>query len=120
MHFKLKVIRGKPKGHFLEFPPGEFMFGRGPECAIRPNSDLVSRQHCVLQITESEAKVRDLGSINGTLVNGQVVVGELKLEEGDTLELGPMVFQIQMESDPPAGDGSQLDTLRNQDQTKGP
>ena len=53
MQVRMKVIRGKPKGHFLMFPPGEFMFGRGPECDIRPNSDLVSRQHCILQITEA-------------------------------------------------------------------
>jgi pSer/pThr/pTyr-binding forkhead associated (FHA) protein len=98
----MKVIHGKPKGHYLLFPPGEFVFGRGPECNIRPNSDLISRQHCLLHITEDDVKVRDLGSMNGTLVNGQLVVGERKLDHGDTLQLGPLVLQVILgpETDP--------------------
>jgi pSer/pThr/pTyr-binding forkhead associated (FHA) protein len=106
MQLRMKVIRGKPKGHFLLFPPGEFLFGRGPECNVRPNSDLISRQHCMLQITEDDVKVRDLGSMNGTLVNGQLVVGERKLCNGDTLQLGPLVLQVVLGPET----GEELDT----------
>ena len=49
MDVQLLVIQGRPRGKSLHFPPGEFLLGRGPECHIRPNSDLVSRQHCLLR-----------------------------------------------------------------------
>ena len=94
MNLRLKVVKGKPRGHCLVFPNGEFMFGRGPECDVRPNSDLVSRQHCLLQITDDGALIRDLGSRNGTLINGQLVVGEHRLSHGDTLQLGPLVLEV--------------------------
>jgi len=98
MHVRLKVVKGKPQGHFIKFPNGEFMFGRGPECDIRPNSDLISRQHCLLRISDTSAIIRDLGSRNGTLVNGQLVLGERILENGDSLQLGPLVLEVIMEA----------------------
>ena len=95
MDVQLKVLHGKPHGHCLRFGPGEFVFGRGPECHVRPNSELVSRQHCMLKVQRDGAlSVRDLGSANGTLVNGARVVGELPLQNGDTLQLGPVVLQV--------------------------
>jgi pSer/pThr/pTyr-binding forkhead associated (FHA) protein len=98
MQFRLKVVKGKPRGHCLSFPAGEFMFGRGPECDVRPNSDLVSRQHCLVQITDDRAVIRDLGSRNGTLVNGQLVVGERELVNGDTIQIGPLVLEVIVEA----------------------
>ncbi len=97
MHLRIKVIQGKPQGHCLTFHNGEVLFGRGPECDVRPNSDLISRQHCLLKITDDSAKVRDLGSRNGTLVNGQLLRTERQLAHGDKLHLGSFVLQIFME-----------------------
>jgi predicted component of type VI protein secretion system len=97
MQFKLLVIRGEPRGKYLVFPVGEFMIGRGSECHIRPNSDWVSRQHCLLRITRSTAHLRDLGSTNGTLLNGVRVVGESRLCDGDKLQVGPLVFEARLE-----------------------
>src|SRR5882672_1420720 len=112
MQLRLKVVKGKPQGHCLSFPNGEFMFGRGPECDVRPNSDLVSRQHCLLHITNHAALIRDLGSRNGTLVNGELVVGERMLIIGDTLQIGPLTLQI-LDIDPTLTSGSVQDTLVN-------
>ena len=94
MQMHLKVVKGNPKGHCLSFPAGEFIFGRGPECDVQPNSALVSRQHCLLQITDKNALIRDLSSRNGTLVNGQLVIGDQTLAHGDTLQLGPLVLEV--------------------------
>ena len=118
MQLRLKVVKGRPRGHCLRFPIGEFMFGRGPECEIRPNSDLVSRQHCLLQITEDYALIRDLGSCNGTLVNGQLVVGEHRLCHGDTLQIGPLVLEVLLDAEPVNLDKSINDTtLMDQNET---
>lgn len=99
MKIKMRVLRGKPLGHAIQFPEGEFVFGRGPECHVRPNSELVSRQHCLLRVSDKGVQVRDLGSSNGTLVNGSRVVEETYLRNGDVLQLGPLAFQLVLEED---------------------
>ena len=116
MQLRMKVVKGKPRGHCLLFPNGEFMFGRGPECDIRPNSDLVSRQHCLLRITENGVQIRDLGSVNGTLVNGTLVVGDRTLDHGDRLQLGPLVLQVMLDGE--AAVVSAGDTVRAYDETQ--
>jgi pSer/pThr/pTyr-binding forkhead associated (FHA) protein len=118
MKLRMKVVKGKPQGHCLTFPNGEFMFGRGPECDIRPNSDLVSRQHCILQITDETALIRDLGSRNGTLVNGQIVLGEFRLSHGDTLQLGPLVLEVIFDTETGTSEKPTHDTaVMSQDET---
>jgi pSer/pThr/pTyr-binding forkhead associated (FHA) protein len=97
MSIKLLVVHGSPQGKSLRFPHGEYVIGRGAECHVRPNSDWVSRQHCMLRVTPEAAVIRDLGSRNGTLVNGQRVVGEQQLSHGDHLQVGPVVFEVQVE-----------------------
>jgi len=99
------VVQGKARGQYLRFPRGEFMFGRGPECHVRPNSEWVSRQHCLLRVTDECALIRDLGSTNGTVVNGARVVGERRLEAGDQLQLGPLVLEVVLR------DGAALESL---------
>ncbi len=94
MLFKLIVIHGQPQGKSLVFPRGEFVIGRGEECHIRPNSYWVSRQHCILRVGVDSAHLRDLGSANGTLVNGLRLIGERKLAHGDQVQIGPLVFEV--------------------------
>ena len=96
MNVNLVVIRGKPQGKALGFPCGEFVFGRGGECHIRPNSSWVSRQHCMLRVTETAVQLRDLGSTNGTLINGKRLVGEQMLANGDQIQIGPLVFELRL------------------------
>jgi pSer/pThr/pTyr-binding forkhead associated (FHA) protein len=126
MTLKLLVIQGRPSGKNLVFPSGDYFIGRGPECHVRPESDWVSRQHCMLRVTGEGAFVRDLGSRNGTLVNGSLVLGERLLDEGDHLQVGPLVFEVHLEEEvvekPPslaeAGAvtlGSALETKRDKD-----
>jgi pSer/pThr/pTyr-binding forkhead associated (FHA) protein len=102
MNVKLLVVLGRPQGKSFLFPPGEFLFGRGSECHIQPNSEWVSRQHCLLRVTPEDVWVRDLGSRNGTLVNGVRVVGERPLGHGDHLQVGPLVFEIHLDETAPA------------------
>jgi pSer/pThr/pTyr-binding forkhead associated (FHA) protein len=98
MQLHMKVVKGKPRGHCLTFPSGKFMFGRGPECDVRPNSDLISRQHCLLHVGDETASLRDLGSRNGTLVNGQLLLGERVLVHGDAIQLGPLVLEVLLDA----------------------
>lgn len=100
MDVKFLVVQGKARGQHLLFPDGEFLFGRGPECHVRPDSEWVSRQHCLLHIKGDDISLRDLGSTNGTLVNGVRVVGSRDLHIGDQVQIGPLVFQVAVDGLP--------------------
>jgi pSer/pThr/pTyr-binding forkhead associated (FHA) protein len=110
MNLKLLVVHGRPQGKSFLFPPGEYYFGRGAECHIQPNSELVSRQHCLLRVTAEHISVRDLGSRNGTLVNGKRVMEERPLVHGDQLQVGPLVFEIHVDESVPLSSPSLPET----------
>ncbi len=95
MNLKLLIIQGKPAGKHLALTRDKYYIGRGPECDIRLDSELVSRQHCLLRVTDEAIILRDLASRNGTLVNGKLVEGELALESGDQVQIGTLVLQVE-------------------------
>jgi pSer/pThr/pTyr-binding forkhead associated (FHA) protein len=103
MIVKLRVVQGKPQGRIITVHRGELVIGRGEECHLRPNSSLVSRQHCLLRVTENAVSLQDMGSANGTLVNGRRVLGKRPLIHGDKIQIGPLVFQICVEEAAPTG-----------------
>ena len=94
MRITMLVVQGRPKGKCLNFSTGEFVFGRGDECHVRPNSPWVSRQHCLLRITGNSVLIQDLGSTNGSLVNGQLITAETELKQDDRIQVGPLVLQL--------------------------
>jgi pSer/pThr/pTyr-binding forkhead associated (FHA) protein len=49
----------------------EFLIGRGTDCDLRLQDAAISRHHCLIRLRGNEATIADLGSINGTFVNGQ-------------------------------------------------
>jgi predicted component of type VI protein secretion system len=97
MTIKLRIVQGRPAGKSMLFPRGEYVFGRGTECHVRPNSDWVSRQHCLLRVTAEGVFLRDLGSRNGTLINGTRLLDERRLCHGDQVQIGPLVFEALLE-----------------------
>lgn len=113
MDVQLKVVQGKPHGHFIRFPQGEYVFGRGPECYIRPNSEWVSRQHCMLRVDKQGVWLRDLGSTNGTLVNGKLIKADIPLHHGDRLQLGPLVLELIVAAEGTLSDGAEGNTLND-------
>jgi pSer/pThr/pTyr-binding forkhead associated (FHA) protein len=106
MNVKLLVVQGRPAGKVIRFGPGDYFLGRGDECHLRFNSDWVSRQHCLLRVEAATALLRDLGSRNGTLVNGVLLANEQTLAQGDQIQIGPVVFQISFEEEAGAAGGS--------------
>ena len=91
---KLKVLHGKNAGHEIRLKGSKFIIGRGEECQLRPKSDAISRQHCEFEIDGSQVAVKDLGSKNGTLVNGTRIEGSQSLNEGDEIQIGKLAFSI--------------------------
>lgn len=86
----LVVIAGPRLGEIYPIE-GEILIGRDPEAAVRLTDDeSVSRRHAKVRATESGAHLADLGSSNGTFVDGEKV-GELVLEEGAKIRVGQTV-----------------------------
>ena len=96
MDVKLVVLGGKHPGQEIAVPGPEFLVGRAPECKLRPNSDMVSRRHCMISIVEGRATIRDLGSRNGTFVNDQKIAGEHELRTGEKIKVGPLEFEVHL------------------------
>jgi adenylate cyclase len=62
--------------------------GRHPNNTIQLLDKIVSKEHCILEQREGHFILRDLGSLNGTYVNGDRVRGETALRHGDEIALG--------------------------------
>lgn len=62
--------------------------GRHPNNTIQLLDRVVSKEHCTIEARGGRYVLRDLGSLNGTYVNGQRVVGEQVLNDGDEVALG--------------------------------
>ncbi|MDX1568887.1 MAG: FHA domain-containing protein [Xanthomonadales bacterium] len=90
------VLRGVSGGTFGKHFPirGTTIIGRHSECDVCLASEEISRKHAKLVITPDGLYVEDLGSANGTFVNGQQVRRE-KIEPGDELKLDTVRFLIQ-------------------------
>jgi predicted component of type VI protein secretion system len=75
------------------------VLGRKSECGLRiPTAD-VSRRHCEVAVAGEKVVVRDLGSANGTYVNGQRVA-EADISPGDEIRVGPATFTVRINGKP--------------------
>ena len=83
----LFVIQGRDQGTRFQFDDAVVMIGRGASNAVQLHDTEVSREHAELRRDGDAFIVRDLGSSNGTYVNGRQVK-EQELASGDQLQLG--------------------------------
>jgi pSer/pThr/pTyr-binding forkhead associated (FHA) protein len=100
MQVRLKVMQGSSTGKEVKIPSPKCVIGREEGCHLRPQTDAVSRRHCVIITTENEVVVRDLNSRNGTFVNDERVAEEAVLLHGDVLRVGPLQFEMVIEQTP--------------------
>jgi FHA domain len=93
MSAKLLVIAGPNRGatYFLE--DGENSFGRGADNTVVLASTQVSKKHFAIVVNSHRAEVKDLGSSNGTFVNGVLSKKKL-LQNRDRISAGPFVMEI--------------------------
>jgi hypothetical protein len=90
----LRFISGKYQGG--EYPiggTGDLVIGRASDLDMVLIEDMVSRKHATLHIAGSELTISDLGSTNGTFVNGEKVK-TAKLKEGDRILIGTSILKL--------------------------
>jgi DNA-binding winged helix-turn-helix (wHTH) protein len=71
---------------------GETLVGRDPGCTLTIPSGLVSREHARIVVDGERVTLLDLGSKNGTLVDGRRAAGEVPLADGDEVRIGPALL----------------------------
>lgn len=97
---RLTVISGPASGATYPLDTGDFSIGRENSNTLCLSDGLVSRQHCVVESRNRKFILRDLGSTNGSFVNG-LAIQEKALRHGDRITIGnsSLVF-ILNEEDP--------------------
>ncbi len=88
----LIVIFGAQIGKCYRIGNGDHIIGRSPSADIQIDQDSVSRQHAKLRFDGEQLTVQDLGSTNGTFINGDRVASG-RLEVDDRLHIGETIFK---------------------------
>lgn len=87
----LEAAEGQPARR-ITIGPAPLTIGRGAQCGLMLPSGDVSRNHCVITLDGEAAIISDLGSTNGTIVDGERAGGTVRLTPGARLTLGPFTL----------------------------
>jgi transcriptional regulator with GAF, ATPase, and Fis domain len=94
--FSCTVVSGPERGQSFALDataPFRTLIGTSPACGIRLSDAKVSRRHAALELTSGELRLRDLGSTNGTRLQGVSII-EALLQGGEQIEIGGTVLRI--------------------------
>lgn len=92
--YALRFISGKYQGGEFPLPEnGEVVVGRSGELDMVLVEDMVSRRHAKITVTNGQIFIQDLGSTNGSFVNGERIKRS-KLSEGDRVLIGTSIIKV--------------------------
>lgn len=89
----IKILKGPNAGQIIKLHKGEQKIGRAETCVVQLQSPGISKEHASLTVTDADIMVQDLGSRNGTFVNG-VKVRARPLKLGDRLSFHNIILEI--------------------------
>lgn len=96
MEVRLRITHGRT--NVKEIVLGrETLIGRSADCNLKIASTEVSRRHCRIRVMDNSVNVADLGSANGTLVNGKLIPAkhDVLVNPGTELSIGPLKFVME-------------------------
>jgi pSer/pThr/pTyr-binding forkhead associated (FHA) protein len=88
MTAQLQWLDGPLAGQTINLPHGEIVIGRAETCGLVVDSDAVSRMHARMTISDEGVTIEDLGTVNGTTVNGEALAAATPLESGAEVDIG--------------------------------
>lgn len=95
----LTAISGPGFGKRFDIDRRETVLGRHPDCHVSIEVGAVSRQHAKIHLVSDAHHLEDLGSRNGTFLNGQLVTQQTKLHDGDLIRICDVEFSFHKEDD---------------------
>ncbi len=107
----IRVIQGPDKGRTFELRAGDNVVGRENTATITLNDQTASRAHACIQVDNGRSLLNDMGSANGTFLNGVKIGQATGLKRGDQVRCGStlLVFQGDTAAGPPTGGGVDID-----------
>ena len=99
MNINLVLIKTDGSRKIFPLPSSVTVIGRRDDCDLRIPLMNVSRRHCQLNYSDGVLRIRDLGSRNGTYLNGERV-DEAEVRPGDSNKVGPLTFVFQIDGQP--------------------
>jgi len=99
---KVKLIMFTQDGDRRDFgiAEGSSIIGRNSDAALRIPLAEISREHAEINVADGKVTIKDLHSSNGTFVNLQRIEEEEELSAGDNVNIGPVVFTLQIDGEP--------------------
>jgi hypothetical protein len=98
---QIRVYTGGAVNTVVSLSDRPLVVGRSHDAGLRLDDEGVSRTHCKVYVRDGLIYVEDLGSANGTLVNGVTIAGATPIGPGDRAQLGLAVFGLDEEEESP-------------------
>ncbi len=92
---RLNILNGEYARVEFELPRGRVTLGRADDNSFPLPDPSVSSHHCELAVSDFSVRVRDLGSTNGTFVDGEAVI-DAEVRDGQTLTLGDVAMRLRL------------------------
>jgi anti-anti-sigma regulatory factor len=100
----LRVQVGAAKPRTVRIVGPRFLVGRDRNCHLRLGSAMVSKHHAAIELRDERIFVSDLGSTNGTIINGRTLrSAEAEVHDGDRIQIGPVVATLVPGPEPAQG-----------------
>ncbi len=90
----LLVVGGSTRGEIVAVTDLPAIIGRSPDVDLTIDDETVSRQHAELRGDREHLEIEDLGSSNGTTLNGNALAGPISLHDGDLVGLGSATLLV--------------------------
>src|SRR5947208_8905517 len=104
----LVAVKGPNPGQRFPLDGEDTLIGRQPDARVYLESLAVSRQHAHIVRHDASYAVEDLGSSNGTFLNGQRISRKMPLTDRDLLQMRPYVFALRAEQTSDGDDGEHV------------
>jgi pSer/pThr/pTyr-binding forkhead associated (FHA) protein len=90
---ELFVLDGPDAGRSFSLT-AQSVIGRDPTATVHLTDEEVSRRHAIISLGEGQATIEDLGSVNGTHLDGGPVEGEAPVRAGDRIRVGQSTLEL--------------------------